>query len=145
MDTGDVADVIGSSAASPQRRVENMVTASNVVLALEPHAWGTLGAFIGGLIVVVGGLVWAVGMGIGVMRREPDRPDPQEQPHLPVTGAVEEISEMREPDEVHCDDGERLMPYEIHRAGTRRSEQQHRHRWAPGGSGSFGSGGPGRT
>jgi hypothetical protein len=119
-----------------------MVTASYVELAAAPHVWATLGAFIGGLVVVCA-LVWAVGMGIGVMRREPDRPKDHEQPHLPVTGAVEEISEMREPDEVEPEDGQRLMPYEIHRAGTRRSEDQHRHRWAPGSSGSFGSGGPG--
>jgi hypothetical protein len=121
-----------------------MVTASDVVLAMAPHLWATLGAFIGGLVIVIV-LVWAVAMGIGVMRREPDRPTPSDQPHLPVTGAVHEISEMREPDEVHCDDGERLMPYELHAASTRRSQDQHRHRWAPGSSGSFGSGGPGRT
>ncbi|MFI1163580.1 DUF6479 family protein [Streptomyces sp. NPDC020801] len=121
-----------------------MDTASYVVLAVAPHLWGTFGAFIGGLVVVIA-LVWAVGMGIGVMRREPDRPKPSEQPHLPVTGAVHEISEMREPDELHPDEGERLMPYELHAAGTRRSQDQHRHRWHPGGSGSFGSGGPGRT
>ncbi|MGV9252423.1 DUF6479 family protein [Streptomyces sp. NPDC003697] len=119
-----------------------MDTASNVVLAAS---WGPLGAFVLGLVVVVGGLVWAVWMGIRVMRREPDRPREVEQPHLPVTGAIHEVREVREPDEVHCDDGVRLMPYEIHRAGTRRSNDQHRHRWSPGGSGSFGSGGPGAT
>ncbi|WP_037858554.1 DUF6479 family protein [Streptomyces sp. NRRL S-340] len=122
-----------------------MGTASNVVLAMAPHVWATLGAFIGGLVIVVA-LVWAVSMGIGVMRREPDRPETSEQPHLPVTGAVEEISERREPDEVHCgDDGKRLLPHELHAASTRRSQDQHRSRWAPGSSGSFGSGGPGRT
>ncbi|MFK4149545.1 DUF6479 family protein [Streptomyces sp. NPDC004065] len=121
-----------------------MNAASNVVLAMDTHAWATLGAFVAGLIIVVA-LVWAVSMGIGVMRREPDRPTDSDQPHLPVTGAVHEVSELREPDEVDCQDGERLMPYELHAAGTRRSHDQHRQRWAPGSSGSFGSGGPGRT
>ncbi|MDF3298484.1 DUF6479 family protein [Streptomyces tropicalis] len=122
-----------------------MVTASSVVAASTTHEWAVLGAFIIGLIVVVGGLVWAVWLGIRVMLREPDRPSEAEQPHLPVTGAVHEIRELREPDEVTCDEGARLMPYEIHAAGTRRSHDQHRHRWSPGGSGSFGSGGPGAT
>ncbi|GHD89148.1 DUF6479 family protein [Streptomyces naganishii] len=122
-----------------------MVIASYAVLAASSHQWAVLGAFIIGFCVVVGGLVWAVWMGIRVMLRESERPKDTEQPRLPVTGAVHEISEMREPDEVHCEDGERLMPYELHAAGSRRSEDQHRHRWAPGSSGSFGSGGPGRT
>lgn len=121
-----------------------MVTASYVELALAPHEWALIGAFAGGLVIVAV-LVWTVGMGIGVMRREPDRPEESDQPHLPVTGAVEEINEMREPDEVECEDGRRILPHELHGAGTRRSEDQHRHRWAPGGSGSFGSGGPGAT
>ncbi|MFJ3336507.1 DUF6479 family protein [Streptomyces sp. NPDC086766] len=122
-----------------------MVTASYVVLAASPHSWAFFAAFILGLLVVVGGLVWAVWLGIRVMLREPDRPSEAEQPHLPVTGAVHEIRELREPDEVHAhaDDGSRLMPYELHATGTRRSHDQHRHRWSPGGSGSFGSGGPG--
>ncbi|MEU6404857.1 DUF6479 family protein [Streptomyces sp. NPDC046985] len=121
-----------------------MVAASHAVLAAGPSAWIVVGAFVGGLVIVFA-LVWAVGMGIGVMRREPDRPGPSEQPHLPVTGAVVEISEIREPDEVHSDDGARILPHDLHAASTRRSQDQHRHRWAPGGSGSFGSGGPGRT
>ncbi|MET8244025.1 DUF6479 family protein [Streptomyces sp. NPDC005202] len=121
-----------------------MDTASYVVLAAEPRLWATFGAFLGGL-VIAGALVWAVRMGIGVMRRESDRPTAAEQPHLPVTGAIHEIREMREPDEVHPDDGERLMPYELHATGTKRSNDQHRLRWYPGGSGSFGGGGPGHT
>ncbi|MFB6957578.1 MULTISPECIES: DUF6479 family protein [unclassified Streptomyces] len=121
-----------------------MDIASYVVLAVAPNVWATFGAFIGGLVIVIA-LVWAVGMGIGVMRREPDRPTEAEQPHLPVTGAVHEIREMRELDELHVDDGERLMPYELHATGTRRSQDQHRRRWHPGSSGSFGGGGPGRT
>ncbi|GAA5045276.1 DUF6479 family protein [Streptomyces sp. SID10815] len=119
-----------------------MVTASYVVLAAGPQVWAVVGAFVGGLVIVCA-LLWAVGMGIGVMRREPDRPEAEEQPRLPVTGAIEEISEMREPDEVECEDGRRILPHELHAAGTRRSDDQHRHRWAPGTSGSFGSGGSG--
>ena len=120
-----------------------MDTASYAVLASAPHVWATIGAFAGGL-VIAGALVWAVTMGIGVMSREEDRPDPSEQPRLPDGGAVREEREMREPDEVQCD-GERLMPYELHATSTRRSQDQRRHRWHPGGSGGFGSGGPGRT
>ncbi|MFF8593474.1 DUF6479 family protein [Streptomyces sp. NPDC015220] len=118
-----------------------MGTASSVVLAASQN--GAIFIFFLGLVIVVGGLIWAVWLGIRVFRREPDRPEECDQPHLPVTGAIEEISEMREPDEVHCDDGTRILPHELHHAGTRRSEDQHRNRWAPGGSGSFGSGGPG--
>jgi hypothetical protein len=118
-----------------------MVTVSSDILAASQN--GALFIFFLGLLVVVGGLVWAVWLGIRVFRREPDRPEAEEQPRLPVTGAIEEISEVREPDEVECEDGQRLMPYELHAAGTRRSGDQHRHRWAPGSSGSFGSGGPG--
>jgi hypothetical protein len=132
---------------SPQlcrRVVEEMVTASFVELALAPHQWALIGAFAGGLVVVAV-LVFAVGVGIGVMRREPDRPAESEQPHLPVTGAVEEINEIREPDEVRSEGGQRILPHELHGAGTRRREDQHRPRWAPGGSGGFGSGGPGAT
>ncbi|MGX4689161.1 DUF6479 family protein [Streptomyces sp. JNUCC 63] len=121
-----------------------MDTASYVVLAAGTNVWGPLGAFIGGLIIA-GALVAAVLVGIRVMRREPDRPTEAEQPHLPVTGAVHEISEMREPDEVHPEGGERLMPYELHASGSRRRPDQHRRRWSPGSSGSFGGGGGGRT
>jgi hypothetical protein len=121
-----------------------MDTASYAVLAAGTNVWGPLGAFIGGMFVA-GALVAAVLVGIGVMRRESDRPSEAEQPHLPVTGAVHEIREVREPDEVQCDNGERLMPYELHASGTRRSQEQNRRRWSPGSSGSFGGGGGGRT
>lgn len=121
-----------------------MDTASFAVLVAAPGFWGTFGAFVGGL-VIAGGLVAAVLAGIGVMRRESTRPTEAEQPHLPVTGPVREIREIREPDEVHPDAGVRLMPYELHASGTRRSQEQHRLRWSPGSSGSFGGGGGGRT
>ncbi|MEU7060591.1 DUF6479 family protein [Streptomyces sp. NPDC046197] len=122
-----------------------MDTASHLVLAATTHEWGVLVAFIIGFVVVVGGLVWAVWLGIRVMRREPDRPNEAEQPHLPVTGAVHEISEMRDLDELHPEDGERIMPYALHTTRSKRSPDQHRPRWSPGSSGSFGGGGGGRT
>ncbi|MER5386134.1 DUF6479 family protein [Streptomyces sp. NBC_00647] len=103
-------------------------------------------AFIGGL-VIAGALVWAVRMGIRVRRLESPPPTPEEQPRLPEGGAVHEEREMREPDEVPhaANESERLMPYNMHSAGTKHADDQHRKRWQPGSSGSFGSGGPGRT
>ncbi|MFF3885965.1 DUF6479 family protein [Streptomyces sp. NPDC001914] len=103
-------------------------------------------AFIGGLIIA-GALVWAVRMGIRVRNLESRPPTPEEQPRLPASGAVHEEREMREPDEVPhaADESERLMPYNMHSAGTKHADDQHRKRWQPGSSGSFGSGGPGRT
>ncbi|MFF6996423.1 DUF6479 family protein [Streptomyces sp. NPDC008313] len=103
-------------------------------------------AFIGGLIIVAA-LVWAVRLGMSVRSREPGPPSPEEQPHLPAEGAVHEIREVREPDEMpHAtQESERLMPYGLHPTGTKRSEDQRRHRWSEGSSGSFGGGGPGRT
>ncbi|MGW3662333.1 DUF6479 family protein [Streptomyces sp. NPDC005141] len=103
-------------------------------------------AFIGGL-VIAGALVWAVRMGIRVRRLESPPPTPEEQPSLPDGGAVHEEREMREPDEVPhaANESERLMPYNMHSAGTKHADDQHRKRWQPGSSGSFGSGGPGRT
>ncbi|MFF9125146.1 DUF6479 family protein [Streptomyces sp. NPDC014889] len=121
-----------------------MDTASFFAADTGTHPWVIYGAFVPG-IVIAAALVWAVVIGIRVMRRESERPTEREQPHLPVTGAVHEISEMRELDELHPDGGERLMPYELHATGTRRSQDQHRRRWHPGSSGSFGGGGPGRT
>lgn len=103
-------------------------------------------AFIGGL-VIAGGLIWAVRLGIRVRRQEPRPPTPDEQTRLPDSGAVHEMREMREPDEVPhaADESERLMPYNMHAAGSKHADDQHRKRWVPGSSGSFGSGGPGRT
>ncbi|MFE1292362.1 DUF6479 family protein [Streptomyces sp. NPDC058751] len=103
-------------------------------------------AFIGGLFIA-GALVWAVRMGIRVRNLESRPPAPDEQPRLPDSGAVHEEREMREPDEVPhaADESERLMPYNMHSAGTKHADDQHRKRWQPGSSGSFGSGGPGRT
>lgn len=104
-----------------------------------------LAAFVGGL-VIAGALIWAVQFGMRVRDRELPRPLPDEQPHLPEGGAVREMREMREADEVpHAVGKERLTPYELHKSGTRTGKDQHRKRWLPGSSGSFGSGGIGHT
>ncbi|CCK28720.1 putative membrane protein [Streptomyces davaonensis JCM 4913] len=104
-----------------------------------------IAAFVGGL-VIAGALVWAVQFGMRVMDRELPHPNPEDHPKMPEGGPVHEMREMREPDEVpQTEGGERLMPYELHHAGSRRGKDQHRKRWLPGSSGSFGSGGLGHT
>lgn len=91
--------------------------------------------------------MWAVQIGMRVRRLELRPPRPDEQPRLPAGGAVHEIREMREPDEVPVakDESERLMPYELHHGGGKLSKNQKPPTWSPGSSGSFGSGGPGHT
>jgi hypothetical protein len=123
-----------------------MSTATDVLLAAPSGGLKVVVVFVIGL-VIAGALVWAVRRGIGVMIREPDRPRADEQPHLPDTGPVHEEREMREPDEIPLneDGSPRLMPYQLHHSGSRRGEDQHRPRWSPGSSGSFGGGGPGRV
>ncbi|GGL90327.1 hypothetical protein GCM10010129_37790 [Streptomyces fumigatiscleroticus] len=123
-----------------------MSTAAYEVLAASHDVFNVAGAFIGGL-VVAGALVWAVRVGLRVLDQESDRPRPEEQPRLPVTGPVHEIREMREPDEVPAaaDGSPRLMPYELRHAGSRRGKDQQRLRWLPGKSGGFGSGGLGNV
>ncbi|MCQ4204294.1 DUF6479 family protein [Streptomyces sp. NPDC058783] len=123
-----------------------MSTATYVLLAAPSGGLKVVVVFVIGL-VIAGALIWAVRRGIGVMIREPDRPRADEQPHLPDTGPVHEEREMREPDEIPLneDGSPRLMPYQLHHAGSRRGEDQHRRRWSPGSSGSFGGGGPGRV
>ncbi|WP_369243931.1 DUF6479 family protein [Streptomyces sp. R41] len=122
-----------------------MNTASFELIAAN-HTVNAVAAFVGGLFIA-GALVWAVFLGIRVRRKESPPPLPEEQPRLPDTGAVHEEREMREPDEVPhaAEESERLMPYNLHAAGSRHADDQHRKRWVPGSSGSFGSGGPGRT
>jgi hypothetical protein len=121
-----------------------MSTATLVVAATSSDVLNVLAAFAGGLIIV-GALVWAVRMGMDQMDRESPRPKAEEQPHLPEGGPVRESREIREPDEVPlAQNGDRLMPYEIHASSTRTGKDQHRRRWLPGSSGSFGSGGAGR-
>ncbi|AZM76620.1 DUF6479 family protein [Streptomyces sp. G3] len=123
-----------------------MSTATYVLLAAPSGGLKVVVVFVIGL-VIAGALIWAVRRGIGVMIREPDRPRADEQPHLPDTGPVHEEREMREPDEIPLneDGSPRLMPYQLHHAGSRRGDDQHRRRWSPGSSGSFGGGGPGRV
>ncbi|MFF1378918.1 DUF6479 family protein [Streptomyces sp. NPDC058308] len=123
-----------------------MITARGELydLAASDAVLGTIGAFVGGL-VVVGVLLWAFRLGKRVRDREPAPPRPDEQPKLPESGPVHEIREMREPDEVpHAqEESERLRPENMHH-GDKRSDDQDPPRWTPGSSGSFGSGGPGK-
>ncbi|MER6708167.1 DUF6479 family protein [Streptomyces fumanus] len=93
-------------------------------------------------VVVVALLIGAFAVGIRVKRREAPPPRPEEQPHLPEGGPVRETREVREPEEVPRSD-ERMRPHELKRQGSRTSAGQERPRWDEGGSGSFGSGGPG--
>lgn len=117
-----------------------------LLAASADHAFGLAVAFIGGL-VIAGALIWAVRVGMRVMDKDTHHPAPEEQPHLPETGPVHEVREMREPDEmpVVADVNERLLPHDLHRASTRTGKDQHRRRWLPGSSGGFGSGGLGHT
>ncbi|MCD7440434.1 DUF6479 family protein [Streptomyces lincolnensis] len=122
-----------------------MSTAMFVQAATSGEVLNVLAAFAGGLFIA-GALIWAVRLGMRVLDQELPHPRPDEQPKLPVTGAVHEIREMREPDEIPSAVGrERLMPYQLHHQGSRTGKDQHRHRWLPGSSGSFGSGGLGHT
>ena len=112
--------------------------------ATSSQVLNVIAAFAGGLFIA-GALVWAVRLGMKVQDEELPHPSPEEQPKLPETGPVREESEVREPDEMPVveDANERLMPYELHHAQTRTGKDQHRRRWLPGSSGSFGSGGLG--
>ncbi|MFE4547353.1 DUF6479 family protein [Streptomyces sp. NPDC056785] len=116
------------------------------LMAVSDAARGTLGAFLGGL-VLVGALVWAVRLGMKVRRKEPRRPRPDEQPQLPRSGPVQEVRELREPDEMPraADRSERLKPRNLHASGSKRSPNQDVPRWNTGDSGSFGSGDSGKT
>ncbi|MEW2168184.1 DUF6479 family protein [Streptomyces sp. NPDC007084] len=122
-----------------------MYTVSQEVI-LASSTTNVVAAFVGGLVIVAA-LVWAVRMGIRVRGEEPAPPTAEEQPRLPEGGAVHEEREMREPDEVPhaANESERLMPYNMHSSSTKHADDQQRKRWHPGSSGSFGSGGPGRT
>ncbi|WP_406131202.1 DUF6479 family protein [Streptomyces sp. NBC_00989] len=101
----------------------------HVDLAASGAAMGLVVAFAGGLVIVAL-LVWSVRLGIKVRQREPAPPRPDEQPRLPESGAVREVREQREPDEVpRTPDGERLLPHNLRHSGSRRSENQERPRW----------------
>ncbi|MFI6559515.1 DUF6479 family protein [Streptomyces sp. NPDC050534] len=96
-------------------------------------------------VVIVALLIGAFILGARIRRREPAPPRPEEQPRLPDEGPVREVLEHREPDEVPRSD-RRLTPHELPNHGnspTRTGADQERRRWSEGGSGSFGSGGPG--
>ena len=96
-------------------------------------------------VVVVAVLIGAFWLGVRVKRREPPRPTPAEQPRPPEGGAVREVRENREPDEVPQSD-QRLTPHQMPghgTAGTRSGTSEGRPRWDEGSSGSFGSGGAG--
>jgi hypothetical protein len=123
-----------------------MNTATFVLAATSSDVLDVIAAFAGGLFIA-GALVWAVQFGMRVQDRELPRPLDQEQPRLPETGAIREVREMREPDEVPAtlDGRERLMPYQLRHSGSRRGEDQRRKRWLPGSGGGFGSGGLGHV
>lgn len=96
-------------------------------------------------VVIVAVLIGAFVVGSRIRRREPAPPRPDEQPRMPDEGPVREVREHREPDEVPRSD-HRLTPHELPGHGnspTRTGPSQPRRRWSEGGSGSFGSGGPG--
>ncbi|MEU1406741.1 DUF6479 family protein [Streptomyces sp. NPDC005728] len=95
-----------------------------------------------GVLALLAGGFW---MNSRIKYREPPRPRPEEQPHLPPEGAVREIRENREPDEIpHIPKGGRpLTPYELTNMHTRPSASKDRPRWSKGSSGSFGGGGLG--
>ncbi|MFF4833868.1 DUF6479 family protein [Streptomyces sp. NPDC001315] len=106
--------------------------------------WLSLGPLLAGVAVVailLGGFWW----GAIVRRRESPPPRPEEQPHLPPGGAVREVRENREPDEMP-QSPTRVLPHELHafgNLGTRPSPTKPRPRWSKGTSGSFGGGGLG--
>lgn len=98
--------------------------------------------FVVGLLITAM-LVAAVWWGMRVRAREPGPPRPEDHPHLPAGGAVHEISEMREPDEMPHN-GRVLTPHELHgNISSRRAKDQTRPIWGRNSSGGFGSGGLG--
>ena len=98
-----------------------MTTATLELAATSTEVLRWIAALAGG-IFIAGALVWAVQFGMRVRDKESPRPTPEEQTHLPDGGAVHEIREVREPDEVpHGEGGERLLPNELHAASSRRS------------------------
>ncbi|MDQ0989074.1 DUF6479 family protein [Streptomyces sp. V3I7] len=96
-------------------------------------------------VVVLALLAGSFWLGSRVKYREPPRPRPEEQPHLPPEGAVHEIRENRESEEVPQTPkgGRPLTPYELSNMQTRPSASKDRPRWSRGKSGSFGGGGLG--
>ena len=103
----------------------------------------SIGLFVAAVavIVVLAGGAWLTSR---VRATEPPRPRPEEQPHLPEGGAVHEVLENRESEEVVMPEGGRpYTPYELSNQQTRPSTETKRPRWSRGSSGSFGGGGLG--
>ncbi|MFG3660558.1 DUF6479 family protein [Streptomyces sp. NPDC047706] len=94
------------------------------------------------VVAVLAGSLW---LGNRIKLSEPPRPRPDEQPHLPPEGAVHEVRENREPDDVPVipRGGRPLTPYELTNMQTRPSTSKDRRRWSKGTTGSFGGGGLG--
>ncbi|MFB0614610.1 DUF6479 family protein [Streptomyces sp. AGS-58] len=94
------------------------------------------------LLALLAGGFW---MTSRVKYREPPRPRPEEQPKLPPEGAVHEVRQNREFEEVPQtpEGGRPLTPYELTNMDSRPSESEDRPRWSRGSSGSFGGGGLG--
>lgn len=95
-----------------------------------------------GVLAMLAGGFWLTSR---IRCSESPRPRPEEQPHLPPDGAVHELRENREPEEVPRipKGGRPLTPYELGNQGTRTSASKDRPRWSKGSSGSFGGGGLG--
>lgn len=93
--------------------------------------------------LIAAALVGAEVLGMRVRRREPPRPRPEEQPHLPDGGPVREEREAREPDDVPQHKKDRLTPYQLNgfsRGTSRPSGAKERPRWSEVSSGVLGSG-----
>ncbi|GAA3836262.1 DUF6479 family protein [Streptomyces phyllanthi] len=113
-----------------------------VHFAAERSALVGLWAILMGVLVVgmLGGAFW---LGNRIRNREPRRPRPEEQPHLPDGGPVREEQVNLVPDEI-TQSRLRLTPYQVHgNMGSRPSPAKRRPRWSRGSSGGFGSGGLG--
>ncbi|MFF7985341.1 DUF6479 family protein [Streptomyces sp. NPDC007901] len=94
------------------------------------------------VLAMLAGGFW---LGNRVKYHESLRPRPEEQPKLPPEGAVHEVRENRESEEIPLipKGGHALTPYELSNQQTRPSASKDRPRWSPGSSGSFGGGGLG--
>ncbi|MER7918335.1 MULTISPECIES: DUF6479 family protein [unclassified Streptomyces] len=95
-----------------------------------------------GLLAMLAGGFWLTSR---VKSQEPARPRPEEQPKLPPEGAMHEVRENRDYQEVPRTPkgGRPLTPYELSNMDSKTSEDQQRPRWSSGSSGSFGGGGLG--
>jgi Family of unknown function (DUF6479) len=120
-----------------------MSNTQSIQMAAPSGLW-SLALFAVAMVVlaVLAGSFW---LGSRIRFGEPPRPHPDEQPKLPPGGAVREIRENRESEEVPKtpEGGRPLTPYELSNQQTRPSTTKERPRWSKGTSGSFGGGGPG--